>query len=156
MASAPDAAFDHAVDLGIADGLGGEHFAQVQIAVDQAQELLRGEIGIGDGQGAGLTPRTLGESSGQEQVTLNTSQLPAHTHTVTAMGSAADASLVSPANGVPATKTRTTLYAPGPGSIPMAPVTSSATGGNQPVPVMQPYLVINCFIATQGVYPARP
>ena len=117
---------------------------------------MRGRVIVHDGQGVGLTPRTLGERGGQEQVTLNTSQLPAHTHTVTPMGSAADASLVSPANGVPATKTRTTLYAPGPGSVPMAPVTTSATGGNQPVPVMQPYLVINCFIATQGIFPSRP
>ena len=116
---------------------------------------LRGRVLMHDGSGPGLTPRTIGESAGAEQVTLNNGQLPAHTHTVTPQGSPADATLVSPANGVPATKARTTLYAPGPGSVPMSPVLTSPAGSNAPVPVMQPYLVVKCFIAVQGVFPSR-
>ena len=116
---------------------------------------MRGRVLIHDGGGPGLTPRTIGESAGAEQVTLNNAQLPAHTHTVTPLGSTADATLVSPANGVPPTKARTTLYAPGPGTIPMSPVLTSAAGSNAPVPVMQPYLAVNCFIAVQGVFPSR-
>jgi len=110
---------------------------------------------LSDGTGPGLTTRSVGESAGAEQVTLNNAQLPAHTHTVTPLGSPADATLVSPANGVPATKARTTLYAPGPGSIAMSPVLTSPAGSNSPVPVMQPYLVVKCFIAVQGVFPSR-
>jgi len=117
---------------------------------------MRGRVLIHAGQGAGLTSRVQGETPGAEQVTLNNAQLPAHTHTVTPLGSAADATSVSPANGVPPTKARTTLYAPGPGTIAMSPVLTSPAGNNAPVPVMQPSLTIKCFIALQGVFPSRP
>ena len=82
--------------------------------------------------------------------------MPAHTHSVTPLGSSSDATQVSPANGVPASKARTTLYAPGPGTIPMAPVTTSAAGANQPVSIMQPTLTVECFIAVEGIFPSRP
>lgn len=116
---------------------------------------LRGRVLMHAGQGPGLSSRDQGEVAGTETVTLNAAQLPAHSHTVTPMGSPSDATLQSPANGVPATKARTTLYAPGPGTVPMSPVLTSPAGGNAPVPNMQPYLVIRCFIATQGVFPPR-
>lgn len=45
---------------------------------------LRGRTPIGFGQGAGLTPRTLGETTGVETQTLSEAQLPAHTHTMPA------------------------------------------------------------------------
>jgi microcystin-dependent protein len=116
---------------------------------------MRGRVLIHAGQGPGLTAREQGESAGSEQVTLNSAQLPAHNHTVTPQGSSSDASLMSPANGVPATKARTTLYAPGPGTIPMSPVLTSPAGSNAPVPVMQPYVAVKCFIALFGVFPSR-
>ena len=116
---------------------------------------MRGRLLMHAGQGPGLTSRDQGESAGAEQVTLNNAQLPAHNHTVTPQGSSADATLMSPANGVAATKARTTLYAPGPGTVPMSPVLTSPAGSNAPVPVMQPYLVMRCFIALQGVFPSR-
>ena len=116
---------------------------------------MRGRVMMHNGQGPGLTNRDMGESAGTEQVTLSNAQLPAHTHTVTPQGSPSDATLVSPANGVPSTKARTTLYAPGPGTVPMSPVLTSPAGSNSPVPVMQPYVVMNCFIAMQGVFPPR-
>ena len=117
---------------------------------------MRGRVLIHAGQGPGLTSRVEGETGGTETVTLSNAQLPAHTHTVTPQGSPADATLVSPANGVPPTKARTTLYAPGPGTVPMSPVLTSPAGANSPVPVMQPYVTVKCFIALQGVFPSRP
>jgi len=116
---------------------------------------MRGRVLMHAGQGPGLTLRDQGEVAGAEQVTLNSAQLPAHTHTVTPLGSTSDATLVSPAGGVPPTKSRTTLYAPGPGTVPMDSTVTSSTGSNQPVPVMQPYVVVKCFIALQGVFPPR-
>ena len=116
---------------------------------------MRGRVLIHAGQGPGLTQREQGESAGSEQVTLNNAQLPAHNHTVTPLGSVGDATLVSPVNGVPATKARTTLYAPGPGTIAMSPVLTSPAGSNAPVPVMQPYLTVKCFIALFGVFPSQ-
>ncbi len=43
---------------------------------------LGGRTPIGTGTGAGLSTRTLGQQTGAETVTLNTSQLPSHTHTL--------------------------------------------------------------------------
>ncbi len=117
---------------------------------------MRGRVLMHAGQGPGLSDREQGESAGAEQVTLNNAQLPAHNHTVTPQGSSADATLMSPANGVAATKARTTLYAPGPGTVPMSPVLTSPEGSNAPVSVMQPYLVVKCFMALEGVFPSRP
>jgi len=117
---------------------------------------MRGRALLHDGQGPGLTQHFEGAVEGSETVTLSNAQMPAHTHGVTQLGSSADATQVSPANGVPASKARTTLYAPGPGTIPMAPVTTSAAGANQPVSIMQPTLTVECFIAVQGIFPSRP
>jgi microcystin-dependent protein len=117
---------------------------------------MRGRVLLHAGQGPGLTPRNEGDTGGAEQVTLTNGQMPAHTHIVTPLGSPADATLVSPANGVAATKARTTLYAPGPGSVPMTPLLTSAAGSNSPVPVVQPFVTVKCFMATQGVFPSRP
>jgi microcystin-dependent protein len=116
---------------------------------------MRGRMLVHDGTGPGLTPRVEGQMLGSEQVTLTASQMPAHVHSVTPQGSTADATLVSPAGGVPATKSRTTLYAPGPGTVPMAPETTSPAGGNLPVPIAPPSLTVECFIALQGVFPSR-
>lgn len=41
---------------------------------------LRGRSPLGAGQGAGLTNRTIGQSGGLESVTLNTTQIPSHSH----------------------------------------------------------------------------
>jgi len=116
---------------------------------------MRGRVLAHDGQGIGLSPRVEGQTVGSETVTLNSSQLPVHTHSVTPMGSSGDATQVSPAGGSPASKARTTLYAAGPGTIPMAPVTTGPAGGNQPLPTVPPELTVECFIALQGIFPSR-
>ncbi len=116
---------------------------------------MRGRALLHDGQGPGLSPHIEGTPEGHETVTLTSSQMPAHTHSVTPLGSGGDATQVSPAGGVPASKSRTTLYAAAPGTIPMAPVTTSPVGANQPVSIMPPTLTVECFIALQGVFPSR-
>ena len=116
---------------------------------------MRGRMLLHFGQGPGLSGHFIGEAAGTEAVTLSNAQLPAHNHTVTPQGSPSDATLVSPANGVPATKARTTLYAPGPGTVAMSPVLTSQSGSSQPVPVMPPSLTVGCYIALVGVFPAR-
>lgn len=44
---------------------------------------FRGRIGVGIGQGSGLTNRVLGVSGGEEEHTLTTDEMPSHTHTGT-------------------------------------------------------------------------
>ncbi|HXJ22501.1 MAG TPA: tail fiber protein, partial [Polyangia bacterium] len=47
---------------------------------------LRGRTIIGAGHGTGLTARTLGQTVGEETHTLSTSEMPAHSHTLTDPG----------------------------------------------------------------------
>ena len=123
---------------------------------------LRGRVPMGQGSGPGLSFRSLGEVSGAENVTLLSTNLPAHTHTV---------SLSSPA-----TTTLGTLMEPGPGNVPAAsnqrnaqyapsasantqlPVSNGNTGSagnNSPVSVMQPSLAVSFIIALEGIFPSR-
>jgi len=118
---------------------------------------LRGRVQIGAGQGSGLTDHPLGQTGGSESVTLSIPQMPAHTHLYAPPASTADATVVSPSGAVPATKARTTLYAPpNQANLGMAVATTGPTGGNAPVPTESPYVTVNCFIATAGVFPSRP
>lgn len=117
---------------------------------------MRGRALLHDGLGPGLSPHFQGAVEGSETVTLTSAQMPAHVHTVTPLGSPSDATQVSPANAVPASKARTTLYAPGPGTVSMAPLLTSPAGSSQPVSIAPPTLTVECFIALAGVFPSRP
>ncbi|MDN3920811.1 phage tail protein [Roseateles violae] len=116
---------------------------------------LRGRVVVGTGTGPGGVTRQLGESGGSETVTLGSSQLPAHTHGFAPPASPGDASSLSPAGKVAASKARTNLYAPGPGSLPMQSVQSASSGGNQPTSTLQPYLAVKCVVAVEGIYPSQ-
>lgn len=110
---------------------------------------LRGRVPIHQGQGRGLTGRVMGERSGIESVTLLTSNLPAHSHP--AVISSADVGRSS-GNVISAVGNTNS----GPNDLVLAPTTIGATGSNVPHDNMQPYLVMNYIIATQGIYPVRP
>ena len=109
------------------------------------------------GQGPGLSPRSLGEQAGVENVTLLTTQIPAHNHQ--ASGLAAAGNQGSPLNATWATITvgrnPTPLYAPAPANTTMNPTALTQTGGNQPHENMPPFLTISFIIATQGIFPPR-
>jgi microcystin-dependent protein len=91
----------------------------------------------------------LGQTGGVETVTLNTNQLPVHTHQPVA---AAVASSPSPSNNFWATYANME-YSTQPPAAPMAPNALSPSGGNQPHENMPPFLAINFIIATEGIYP---
>lgn len=96
----------------------------------------------------------IGQSAGVENVTLLTTNLPQHSHTVNASTTAGDNRL--PSNRVYATNASQNLYAAGPGSlVGMNPATVAPSGGNQPHPNMQPYSTINFCIALSGIFPSR-
>ena len=111
---------------------------------------LQGRSPIGMGQGPGLQDYFIGQSGGEETVTLTLNQIPQHHHSV--YGSKNTATTASPANAVWATETRLNIYSSGGGTT-MAP--SSVSGGNQPHDNMSPYLTLNYVIALQGIYPSR-
>lgn len=113
---------------------------------------LRSRTAIHEGQGAGLSPRPLGQKLGQETVTLNATQMPNHTHTLRA--SSGSPSSADPSGKVPASPSRTRVFADSP-NVGMNAGNIAHSGGGQPHNNMQPYTTLNCIIATVGIYPSR-
>jgi microcystin-dependent protein len=114
---------------------------------------LRGRIAIGQGQGPGLAAHVVGERGGEEQVTLNLSQLPVHNHA--AMGSSAPASALGPGGSEWATTTVFLYSSTGSGLVAMNSGAIGAVGGGQPFDKRPPYLVMNFIIALNGIFPSR-
>ena len=117
---------------------------------------LRGRVPMGWGQGPGLTNRVLGEVGGTETVTLLSTQIPAHTHALNAVSDVGDAS--TPAGSFLAnsgaldkeykSSTGGTIVQMNTGAI-------GSTGNNQPHSNEQPFLVLNFYIAVEGIFPSR-
>src|SRR4051794_23847461 len=57
---------------------------------------LRGRAAVGMGQGSGQPNYIIGQAGGSESVTLLTTQIPAHTHTLNASGTPGSAATPSP------------------------------------------------------------
>lgn len=118
---------------------------------------LQGSAPLDQGQGPGLTDRLMGETGGQENVTLISSEMPSHNHTVSCLGSGAGLQ-GSPQNNVwsgAAGRTPPALYSnAGPNSA-MNALDTTPVGSNLPHNNMPPYLVLNFCIALQGIFPAR-
>jgi microcystin-dependent protein len=115
---------------------------------------MRGRVLVHAGQGPGLSYYTQGQSGGVESVTLSTSQIPAHTHTVAAVSSEGNQN--NPTGRLLAdTKTLDKEYSDATANTTMSPAMISPTGGNQPHTNLQPYLTLKCIIAIEGIFPAR-
>lgn len=123
---------------------------------------LQGRVAIHQGQGPGLSPRTIGEVAGTETVTLISSQIPPHTHPL--LASAAAAATNAPANNALAasagsledgTPTIANVYAAAAPNTALNPASIGPNNGGQPFGIMQPYLVMNYCIALEGVFPSR-
>lgn len=141
---------------------------------------LRSRVPVHPGRGPGLSTYTLGERGGAETVTLNTLQIPQHTHLASVTSSptqshiklSKDAGVRSePATGDVSAKasfgsglSATPVNAYGPETntvdgqiIPPGDiiVTNGLTGGSQGHLNIQPFLGVNYIIALQGLYPSR-
>jgi microcystin-dependent protein len=113
---------------------------------------LRGRVPIGAGQLPGGETYDLGETGGEESVTLTVSQLPSHTHT--AMGSASVANTGSPTNAYWATP-RVLLYSAATPNTAMNSGALAPAGGGLPHSNIKPYLGMTYVIALTGIYPSR-
>jgi microcystin-dependent protein len=124
---------------------------------------LRGRVPVHQGQGSGLSSYTIGEVAGSENVTLITSQIPAHTHGIQAINAAGTTNLPAgaflaqgPSTGSGPNATSLNTY-----TSSVSPVVDlnagsiTATGGSQPHSNLQPLLVVNFIIALQGIFPSR-
>lgn len=117
---------------------------------------LQGCAPMQAGQGPGLSLRDLGETAGEQTVTLLQTEMPAHAHTIQA---AAGTGLADPTNNVWASGAKGfgSIYSPSvPASnVQMSPFATSVSGGSLPHNNMMPFLGLTFIIALQGVFPAR-
>ncbi len=115
---------------------------------------LRGRMGMGIGEGPGLTPRFSGDRIGAASHALTTSEVPTHGHGMNAVASATtgtpgpDVALATSANGASAYRMPGTTVA-------MAATSLKTVGGGQPHENRQPYLGLTFCIALQGIFPPR-
>lgn len=117
---------------------------------------LQGSAAMHPGQGSGLSLRDLGEVGGSETVTLQTSEMPFHTHSLRGSTDPGDNTVPGPTISL-AQSTGALAYVnnANPDSQ-MAPQALPPAGGGLPHNNMQPYLTFNFCIALQGVFPSRP
>ena len=110
---------------------------------------LRGRLPIHQGNGF-----ILAETGGAEEITLTTSQIPAHSHPI--LGSALNATTTSSTNNVAATMPEVTTFAYGTDLPPtnLNPQSIGPTGGSQPHTNFQPYLCVDFIISLFGIFPS--
>jgi len=93
----------------------------------------------------------IGETAGEESVTLTTQQIPAHSHVP--LCSSLAGTQASPQDNLWAVSGSNIYTDAGP-NVAMAPVAVQSSGGSQPHDNMVPFLVINFIISLFGVFPS--
>jgi microcystin-dependent protein len=115
---------------------------------------LQGSACIHRGQGQGLSVYDEGQTGGEPNVTLITSEMPFHTHTLNA--SYDTATEVSPSGQYPAVGSAISFYdANNQPTDNMAFNVLTIAGGSLPHNNYMPTLTLNFCIAMQGVFPPR-
>lgn len=105
----------------------------------------------------------LGSATGSSTVTLDQTGTPSHTH---GLGATTTTGTLATANNTVfaqtavvskgGTATGTRRYSTNAPNTAFAQQTVGAAGGGQPHNNMQPYIAINYYICTSGIYPSRP
>ena len=118
---------------------------------------LQGRAPLTPGQGPGLSLYDLGESIGSQTVTLLSTQVPAHAHSLQA--SPLPATLNKPSTTESLARSSPDIYKTPAGAATPQPLAAgaigSAPGGNLPHNNMQPFLTLNFCIALQGIFPSQ-
>jgi microcystin-dependent protein len=116
--------------------------------VNFALPEMRGRVPIHTGGAVGAV---LGQRGGEENHTVIMSELPAHNHSVNATNSPGTTN--TPSATYLANSNQTPYRSSSNSSFNGLEVSSA--GGSQAHYNMSPYLVLNCAIALQGVFPSR-
>lgn len=114
---------------------------------------MRGRTPVHEGNGPGLSSYRLGERVGQEEMVLDASALPEHSHELKATTASARTSTAS-GNTLARTRSNLRIYDSSSANISLNSSTVSSAGSSQ-ADNMQPSLTLNCIIALTGVYPSR-
>ena len=113
---------------------------------------LQGRIPIHQGQGAGLSARSVGETGGLENVTLTTRQIPVHTHSAQAQTGPGDQT--NPAINFWAAS-RLNQFSKNSANKTMNPIAMTAAGGGQSHENLMPFQAINFCISLFGQIPSQ-
>jgi len=120
---------------------------------------LQGTSPMNQGQGPGLSQRFVGETAGEQTVTLVQTEMASHNHQMNCFGGAADSDSPGPTTTWSNTgggRLGPNLFtATSANNVNMSPNALSITGGSLPHNNMPPYLTVNFCIALQGIFPAR-
>jgi microcystin-dependent protein len=127
---------------------------------------LMGRTPINQGQGPGLSDRSLGEAAGEPTVSLLGTEIPSHPHTLSGtvtQGTVAAATnnqlaFAQAGGGKQGGGSQVTFYSTNTGQAnlqAMNPGAITPTGGGQPHNNLMPYLGVTFIIALQGVFPPR-
>ena len=123
---------------------------------------LQGQVPMHWGSGPGGFTTVLGEVQGSTAVTLMSTQMPIHNHTITASSIAAGAGSERSAGPTatsyigPSANPNAAFLSPAPTiNAPFSPKAITLTGNSIPHENMQPYLVLTFCIALVGVFPSR-
>jgi microcystin-dependent protein len=115
---------------------------------------LQGRAPMHPGQGPGLSLHDLGETGGSETETLLQTEIPSHTHQLSASPDPSSVQDPSPAR-VLARSTPGFAYISGAPNASLAPQALATAGSTAPHNNMQPYLTFYFNIALQGIFPPR-
>jgi microcystin-dependent protein len=116
---------------------------------------LEGSAPMNQGQGPGLTDRSLGEIGGSPSVTVLNLEMPVHTHLSMTNGEGATSANPQGMIWTDVSNLKSPPYGPPNNLTLMNPIALSLNGGSQPHNNMQPFLVNNFIIALQGIFPPR-
>jgi len=107
----------------------------------------------------------LGQLGGAETVTLNSNQMPQHSHAVQVASVGQGGAVATPSGsavladevivGSPSALPRTYLPYDGTNQTSLAPGSISLAGGSQPHDNMQPFLAVSFIISLFGIYPSQ-
>jgi microcystin-dependent protein len=119
---------------------------------------LMGSVPLQQGQGRGLSVRYLGDVGGASAVTLQSSEMPAHTHQVLAVDAPGDVTSPTGAAFAQARNGRVAdrIYSTNAANLSLNPGATPLVGGGQPHNNMPPFLGVTFIIALQGIFPQRP
>jgi microcystin-dependent protein len=108
---------------------------------------LQGRVPVHPGSGI-----VLGASAGEQSVTLESTQIPFHTHIPAAVSN--NATLTSPTNNLWASSPANP-FGNGSASVALNPAAVTQVGGSQAHNNLPPYLVLQFVIALVGIFPSQ-
>ncbi len=114
---------------------------------------LQGRVPVHQGQGSGTSNYTMGQTGGVEEVTLNTQQIPNHTHAMIA--STGPGASANPQGNILGSPPAVKLFLHEKPELALSANMVTPVGGSQPHDNRMPVLAINYIISLFGIFPSQ-